>query len=181
LKRHIQLVSNNCSPRYGSRSSTSHPILAGQFHFRPLVSHCSTGLPKTVIMPGSRRLKASRTSCYRLQVIANASFNELEQLAQSRKFISLGVDEEAMTTTDQLYRDNGKVGKMDLERFSPLLEPVHWQVDPVKILGTTTSKAISRVRDRTSNFGSLTNIVCIPLSFASTRTPADTQVPYPPR
>lgn len=55
-----RLVSNNYSPHYGSQSPTSRPILAGPFHSRPLVSHCSTGPQKMVLMPGSTWTSGTR-------------------------------------------------------------------------------------------------------------------------
>lgn len=69
-----------------------------------------------------RKASESRTSCHRLIDRANASFNKFGQLAQSCGGpTSSGVDEEAlwlaMTATDQLFCDDGKVWKMDPGRF----------------------------------------------------------------
>ena len=54
-----RLKPNNYSPHYGSQSLTSRPILTGHFHFRPLVSRCSTRPQKVVLMPGSTTLPFS--------------------------------------------------------------------------------------------------------------------------
>jgi len=65
--------------------------------------------------------------------LANASFDELEQLAQAcEPTFSSGVtgEGEAMTAMDQLQ--DGKVVKMDPGRFAPLLMPV--QTELVKII-----------------------------------------------
>jgi hypothetical protein len=147
---------DNCSPRYESiLNKPPHPLTPG------LVSHCSAELPKTVLMPSSRRKDGGKPRGLGLIDLVDAPFNELDQLALLCEPTSLGVDEdsEAMTATDQLYRDNDKVGKMNPGSFSPLLVPV--QTNLVKILGATTSKATNRVRDRTSSFGSSTSTVCI--------------------
>ncbi|KAN0105596.1 hypothetical protein V8E52_010890 [Russula decolorans] len=143
---------DNCSPRYESiLNKPPHPLTPG------LVSHCSAELPKTVLMPSSRRKDGGKPRGLGLIDLVDAPFNELDQLALLCEPTSLGVDEdsEAMTATDQLYRDNDKVGKMNPGSFSPLLVPV--QTNLVKILGATTSKATNRVRDRTSSFGSSTS------------------------
>jgi len=63
--------------------------------------------------------------------LANASFDELEQLAQAcEPTSSSGVTGEAMTAMDQLQ--DGKVVKMDPGRVAPLLMPV--QTELVKII-----------------------------------------------
>jgi hypothetical protein len=107
--------------------------------------------------------------------LANASFNELEQLAQACQPASLsGVTGEAMTATDQLQ--DGKVVKMDPGRFAPLLMPD--QTELVKIIrdyhfeGDLTDQRL-RIELRELNVYGMHFIV-------TNYIPADIQVPYYP-
>ena len=107
--------------------------------------------------------------------MANASFDELEQLAQAcEPTSSSGVTGETMTATDQLQ--DGKVVKMDPGRFAPLLMPV--QTELVKIIrdyhfeGDLTTQRL-RIELRELNVYGMHSIV---ISYI----PADIQVAYYP-
>jgi hypothetical protein len=121
-----RLVSNNYSYHYGSQSPTSPPILAGRFHFRPLVSHCSTGPQKIVLMPGlsfSDIRHGAMLIYYRRIDLANATCDELEQLVGACEHTSSDVDKNAMTD---------EPAKMGPGSFAPLLVPV--QTDLAKVV-----------------------------------------------
>jgi hypothetical protein len=99
--------------------------------------------------------------------LANATLDELEQLAQACEPASFGVDQE--TVWDESYR---KAGKMDSECFtpSPMLDPVH--SDLLEIIrgylleGTQSTKKIKAELYKLNVYG--THIIMIRLHFDAT-------------
>jgi len=92
------------------------------FDSPPLASHCSTRTQKMVMPPGSMILGNSEVRWgltgffHRYIDLANATSDELQQLAQTCESASLGVVQEGVT--NELYY---KVRKMDFECFAPSL------------------------------------------------------------
>lgn len=105
------------------------PILTGPFDF--LASCISLFRDRTtkddhnVMFETKNWQRTSPTLCYRLvDLLLMLHFNRLGQLTHGQLRPcepSLGVDEEAMTATDQLYHDKSKVGEIDSGCFSLLM------------------------------------------------------------